>query len=387
MPTVYAGNKKSLVFPHNCDSYVKIAYTDTHVDTPPLEQRIGMWGHTASFTLESVITPYEVNGVGTHDAAPLIGYNTLDYSPAVLNATSLATINGDYTALPAAYSQSAQHGLLSNKLSQKMTIFHNANCQLYLQNTSQSNVRTPSSYKIVFKVIANDGTTTSTKTLESPTIITPIDTKIGGGTVDDIYFDYQKVAIPVRDNVGTKIALASVDTVANTFTVASDIRNYLGVGLEIFNNENVSCGTITNIAYGAPNTVVTVTNSTPLNGKTNFYYKELPAPLYVLNSFHVAATWHFSGGMRIYLNGVEVAKGTHDASTGTVFYYFDPTDTYIGQNATLAGDKDRRATQFIGEIHEIALSKGNKKQFSSLDTLLPSYGSTLFYYKFEGLDG
>lgn len=388
MPTIYAGNKKSLVFPHNSDSYVKIAYADTHADTPPLEQRIGMWGHTASFTLESVITPYEVNGFGSYNAAPLIGYNTLDYSPAVLNGVHQAIIGNDYTQLPAAYSQSAQHGNLTNKLSQKMTIFHNANCQVYLENTSQGNIRTPSSYKIVFKVTANDGATTTTKTIESDSIIKPLDVKVNGGTVDDIYFDTQKVATPVRNNLNAKIAIASVNTGAKTFTVASDIRNYIGLGLEIFNNENVSCGTISNIAFGGGSTVVTLTTSSaPLSGKTNFYFREMPMPLYCLNSFHIAATWHFSGGMSLYLNGIEVAKGTHDASAGTVFFYFDPTDTYIGQNASLANRYDRRATQFIGEMHEIALSKSNKKQFSSLDTLLPTYDSTLFYYKFEGLDG
>jgi hypothetical protein len=385
MPTLFAGNKKGLVFPHNSDSYVTIAYADTHADNPPLERRVGMWGHTSSFTLESIITPYEVNGFGTYNGTLLTGHTNLDYSPAVLNGVHQAIIGTDYTQIPAAYSQSAQHGTLANKLSQKMTIFHNANCELYLENTSQGNIRTPSSYKIVFKITASDGSTTTTKTIESEPIITPEMFKVTSGTADDIYFDSKKVAIPVRDNLNAKIAIASVNTGAKTFTVASDIRNYIGLGLEILNDENVSCGTISNIAFGGGSTVVTLTTSSaPLSGKTNFYFREMPTPLYTLNSFHVAATLHFSGGMRIYFNGIEVAKGVHN--TSNLVFFFEPNDSYIGQNASLANRYDRRKTQFIGELHEVCMSSVCKKQFTSIETLLPAYDSTLFYFKFGGLD-
>ena len=64
-------------------------------------------------------------------------------------------------------------------------------------------------------------------------------------------------------------------------------------------------------------------------------------------------------------------------------FEFDPSDCYLGSNgnATL---ETRRASQFMGEIHEFAISKGSKNNFQSLDTLIPNYRQNLLYFRFEG---
>ena len=43
----------------------------------------------------------------------------------------------------------------------------------------------------------------------------------------------------------------------------------------------------------------------------------------------------------------------------------------------------RRATQFMGEFHELCITEGYKDNFASIDTLLPNYRNTLLYFRFE----
>ena len=78
---VYAGNKKALVFPIMGDGYVHLDYskhipagadtssgtgsgieaTETRDDD---DAKYGLWAQTGSFTMEGIITPYDVNGFG-----------------------------------------------------------------------------------------------------------------------------------------------------------------------------------------------------------------------------------------------------------------------------------------------------------------------------------
>ena len=78
---IYAGNKKALVFPIMGDGYVHLDYskhiptgaditsgtgsgielTETRDDD---DAKYGLWAHTSSFTMEGVITPYDINGFG-----------------------------------------------------------------------------------------------------------------------------------------------------------------------------------------------------------------------------------------------------------------------------------------------------------------------------------
>jgi len=63
-------------------------------------------------------------------------------------------------------------------------------------------------------------------------------------------------------------------------------------------------------------------------------------------------------------------------------FEFDATDCYLGSN----GNEDlgtRRASQFMGELHEFCISKEYKETFQSIDTLLPNYRNTLLYFRFE----
>ena len=64
-------------------------------------------------------------------------------------------------------------------------------------------------------------------------------------------------------------------------------------------------------------------------------------------------------------------------------FEFDQSDCFLGSNGndTL---ETRRASQFMGEMHEFAITKDVKEKFNSLDTLLPNFRNTLLYFRFEG---
>ena len=57
---IYSGDKKSLVFPIMGDGYVHLDYSK-HIPTDS-EEPYGLWGHKDSFTIEGIITPYDING-------------------------------------------------------------------------------------------------------------------------------------------------------------------------------------------------------------------------------------------------------------------------------------------------------------------------------------
>ena len=59
---IYSGDKKSLVFPIMGDGYVHLDYSK-HIPTDS-DDPYGLWGHKSSFTIEGIITPYDVNGFG-----------------------------------------------------------------------------------------------------------------------------------------------------------------------------------------------------------------------------------------------------------------------------------------------------------------------------------
>ena len=64
-------------------------------------------------------------------------------------------------------------------------------------------------------------------------------------------------------------------------------------------------------------------------------------------------------------------------------FEFDQSDCYLGSNGNTTLET-RRASQFMGEMYEFAITKDVKENFNSLDTLLPNFRNTLLYFRFEG---
>ena len=66
-----------------------------------------------------------------------------------------------------------------------------------------------------------------------------------------------------------------------------------------------------------------------------------------------------------------------------VDFEFDASDCYLGSNGNTTLET-RRASQFMGEMHEFSITKDVKENFNSLDTLIPNFRNTLLYFRFEG---
>ena len=66
-------------------------------------------------------------------------------------------------------------------------------------------------------------------------------------------------------------------------------------------------------------------------------------------------------------------------------FEFDATDCFLGSNGNTTLET-RRGSQFMGEMHEFAITKEYKDQFNSIDTLVPNFRNTLVYFRFEGDD-
>ena len=74
MVNAYVGKPYKLVFPLLCNGYLNINYDDTVTvgsdgsSTTAISRLKPLWAHDGSFTLEAIITPYDVNGVASRTA-------------------------------------------------------------------------------------------------------------------------------------------------------------------------------------------------------------------------------------------------------------------------------------------------------------------------------
>lgn len=67
MYDILVGKQRGLVFPVMCNAHVKIDYSD-NVPTGS-DINYGIWAHKGSFTFESIVTPYDINGMSLADSA------------------------------------------------------------------------------------------------------------------------------------------------------------------------------------------------------------------------------------------------------------------------------------------------------------------------------
>ena len=65
MTGIFAGDTKCLVFPVMCDGYLQLDYSDTNAAGIDIGLRGGFWGIQGNYSIEAIITPYDVNGYGT----------------------------------------------------------------------------------------------------------------------------------------------------------------------------------------------------------------------------------------------------------------------------------------------------------------------------------
>ena len=108
--------------------------------------------------------------------------------------------------------------------------------------------------------------------------------------------------------------------------------------------------------------------------------------MYTHNTFHIACTFNETDRtLNIFFNGSLVKTDTH--STNSTFS-FAKEDCYIGANGTGSTGAGSATTnkQFMGEIHEMSMMGVRRKEFKGIDSLLPNFDDTLFYFRFEEVD-
>lgn len=343
---IYSKDRKSLQFPVMCDGYVKVPFGDGSA-TPA--QGIGLWGHTGDITAEFIITPYETNNNATNN-----------YSG---SQKSLSQATKGVAYIPA-----ADRDLL------QMCLFYNANMSVSLVPFTTGIVTpiTPSKYRINF-TLKIGGVTTSLTTTDYVIAPEPKNESSKSPT-DYLYTNHKPIA---------KKSSRTVSSVSSTTINLSGSSAEFVVGDNLYTNTGLLIGQIG--AIGSNDlTMVSITN-TPSN--STYLYADLPKePTYVDVPHHIAVSYDSSGLMSIFYNGAEVAKVQHTVGGN---FSFANSDIYLGQEASASNYTTRRRTQFMGEYHEISVTKNARNKFRSMNSLIPQFKNTLLYMDFEeeNLDG
>ena len=352
MPGVFVGNTKSLVFPVMCDGYLQMKYSDKNASTSTnVDLRQGIWGHNSSFTIEAIITPYDVNGFGSKGSTSA-GVTSSEKTPPSVN-----TDNSNLT-----HYQSQDYFTPAQRNTHKMMLFHSDGFELYLQNTTSNNFNQPAEYKLCAKI-------GSENPIETGTIISARNSLFG-------YYDetgiYDGIATSLRklDEVSVESTTTQIELGDNTNT------NLVGVGTELFNNSGASIGTVSSIAS---DTLTMSQSQGTADDEFNVYYSQPKEATYLETMYKITCCVHIDGKIRLFINNTLLVEQTVTITD----FNFGTTDCYIGQDVTLSAS-DRKTTQFMGEIFEMAMYKQSEPTLSS-STLNIGYNDAIFYYRFGDL--
>jgi len=374
MKSLYIGAKRALVFPALCEGYLRIDYSNQVAGQP-----IGIFGHSDSFTIEAIITPYDINGNGWKLEGSTTGDNPAGESGVITSVKTFPNVQSYNTT----ETQFQDFNYDSDRTNNTMTIFSNGDVDLSLINSTSTSHNQPAEYTISFGVNAN-----GFDTLTSDTIFTSRTESTGtldytkpgaGGATDNVYHTgnnsnkYQEALTTV---------LAHTDGLSD-FTITGTGNENFWVGQDLYTRSGqtfTSIGTIQTIVSSTITMSQAITPS--ITGATLYTsaYREAP---YLLTSHHIAAAFNpDSGAMHIYYNGQLISSKTHTSAASLPFNFQMPEeDMYIGQNVS-----GGHTTQFFGEIHEFAVIDGFKTQYDSIFTLAPKFDRTLLYYRFEEVD-
>lgn len=411
--SVYNKDNKCLVFPTMCDAHILIDYSKHNG-----EVNTGLWATEGAFTCQFVIKPYDVNGYGD---------NTLE-SDITKTENGGAGNNSHRKTMPsradfvAATRDNQDQKYLPNaqRYDHAMCLFHNTNLKVSLVNTTTYNQNNPAEYKIQFKLTVN-GTET---TLESPTVFTSrkhhyhdmssvVSQSIPAGGTATLWNTYHEQFLydgykiigreagqpKYHDNAngytaGYSINTASFNTSTRVVTInlgsasgKPDPNDLIAVGMELFNNQAQSLGTVNTISKPFSDWIISCnalpsTAETPtLTAGTKIYIPSQREPMYIHTSAHIAVAYEeATRRMSIFYNGVEVASGTHGATTGK--FSLDESDIYIGKNASLSYPNDRK-TQYMGEMNYIVFTDEYTNTFTSLFNPIAPKESIKLYYDFN----
>ena len=411
---VFIGERKSLVFPVMCHGHLRIDYSDEVAG-----QNYGIFGHDESVTIQTILTPYDINGFGYElsqdNPDGKMGILTSKKTPPALqsNAFSIHDSGGSTTDTFDAdnsnrrKSESGTYfGYHSTQDYQKnneyeMMIFYNTNLQLSLIESTTTNVNQPSEYKIKLSIIAggNSDSITTTNSVIKANNITSDSTRWKGTSISYGYNSNGSGA--AYEKIGTLTGSSSTGSSDVNQVLTGGVTNQLfSADTKLYKRSGQTFTHAATVATTAGDATFTVDTGHSLANDDILYIEAYKEALYLVTPYHIAASYDvISGNMNIYLNGSLVASKKH-TNYGEDFE-IAAEDCFIGAD-NLAGGNDftdsgsstsssdanisNNRRQFMGELHEFAITKGIQDSFATIDTLIPNYRQTLLYYRFEEVD-
>tara|TARA_R110000824_G_scaffold246110_2_gene435218 strand:+ start:1157 stop:2383 length:1227 start_codon:yes stop_codon:yes gene_type:complete len=407
MQRVLLGKKQGLVFPVMCNACVKIDYLDNIPDMgaygdegtsdglTTTDHPYGLWGNTGSFSLDAIITPYDVNGSGAQSSGASSTYvhdskKTMPDGDLAVQYLHIETSNTSLTTkIPR-----GQH---------KMAIFYNTNLKLFLTNASGAViypkggsgdwwVSTTQNNPAAYKLEAQITTGSTTTTLVSDDVI--IGPSIGHNALYDAIFRYGGM------DAGGRLVKDYIDYLGSggdnrdgTLTIAGDIGKYY-LGQELFTRVGfnyTSIGTVTVIN----GTTVTLSATPPSDISSSYIYEHAPKEIpYVDNSYHVGVSFNSSSRkFALHFNGREIKSVQH---SDTNAFQLALEDCFIGSNGSNLYESAARAhttimstagqnNQFMGVFHELSFTS-SKHHLQLPHSLSPNIKNTLLYLMFDEVD-
>ena len=374
MVNAYAGSPYKLVFPLLSSGYLNLDYDISVTQVEPSSDNVATptantisdvrdrspWDNTGAFTIECIITPYDVNGFAKYKDD---SNNNTEFG--VLDSTKTPPYPSDFNNNRATtYESTSVLGTSNSALHTasplKLMIFHNTNVQLYLENTTKNSYNQPAEYKIVAKFKSTNGTF---QTLETDTLI-KAEHKLTG--FYDSYGHYVGNTTSYT-NIGAG-GLAGQGGSNLTLALGTPMNVYkLAKGTELFDSDLNSLGVIDDINYS--NGVLTMSKVQTV-AQSKVYIHQVKEALYLEQMYKISFTY-LKHAAEIYLDNSLQASMQHLESNVTLH----PSDCQIGKGSSAS-------EQFYGEIYEITMHSGNAPNLSTTKTLSPSYSNILFYYRF-----
>jgi len=390
MYDVLVGKQRALIFPVMCNGHIKIDNAKNYATTP-----LGVWSHDDDFTFEFVLTPYDVNGYGRFGLDSVredpsgtdVGQSSKKILPGFDVAPNAGTATNFQSQL---YLKTYDTSSNEDRLNLKMALFHSSTLKIYLKNSTLHNDNNPARYKIEVAMTI-DG---STETFTSDQVILPSytqrfsygtepftgDATKFSGFLENGKYEFTDVAHLTSNFTGGGTAML-VDSISDFW--ATSRAN----ALEVFYRDGFNFHSLGTVASAAGSTLnLTSAFSSNLSSGTELYVRSYAEPTYINGFKHLAITYSKSNNsIGFYLNGTQVFSGNHSSTSSFAF----PEEAYFigannnksaGTNAAFANE------QFMGELHEVALQKVVKRQFTSLGNLYPNFNDVLFYLRFEEVD-
>tara|TARA_R100000951_G_scaffold10728_1_gene9047 strand:+ start:1651 stop:2814 length:1164 start_codon:yes stop_codon:yes gene_type:complete len=386
MYDVLLGKQRGLVFPVMCNGGVVIDY---HDNVPSYNSAVddaiediaeahigyGLWANEGSFTLESIITPYEINGYGKISTA---SQPTIDNNKKIMPSNNHQSTNTNY--------QSERYLPIANRLGHEMTIFSNYDSTdtvrfwFGLVNSTLHNENQPAEYKLRARMTINN----VTETFDSPICIQPNYLRRFKYNTDNLQtFD--------EDGMGGYRSIGSiVSHTATDFTADGSgftTTNLFGGGrLEVFYRSGFGFESLGLVSTSSSSSItISSSFSETLVSGSELFIRSYAEPTYINDTFHVACVFNSTtNSITFYINGNKMFSNKH---TETTTFTFAPNDCKIGQAFSHKGYNTATINkQFMGEIHEMSMMDIPRKNFVGTFNLLPNYENTLFYYRFEEVD-